>query len=748
MITISNRDYVPFNEIKHPKSYSKTAGQILYSDLFSGSIAKNVIPRLSKFLPLMTSKKSVLCWFSDDPSRIYSFTDDQLQLVSESRDYLFLYCLKQGLENLTGQKFNCCQINKLALVNPRNWNKYFTADAYSAYTTFGINPGSLSVAKRNNKPNVRVRKSIIPVNDGSVLMIPNNAFNIWKVEKGIPLRGARFYTLVFRNIKPEITRVVRYNSSRRLESTKPINLLNPADNTDTEDDLPRRETSPVLPSSPSPAFKMSDHKLEDIYRSAKTRAQVYAVISREFNDIDRNHGHACVNGFNEELLRHLDLIRLLGTGSFGNVYLGCIPKGCPKRRSFKFAVKLAKMDKRSFKTPFAPYVQSWHEAIVNRDIINNFVLNGICPNFPIVYDYFTCENCEFKFRKGVEMFGKGGEPKLKKANYPCMIGLTELANGGSLLDWLNEKPRAPIEIYSALFQIMAGLHTLQNKAQIINGDIKSPNILVYKIEAGGYWEYVIKGRRFYCPNLGFVMIVNDFGTCMSTSPDIKLRATKTKKFKTLGERYAIIDQLGNYDSLLTSKRSFSIATGKPNSLTKTKLGVEKDEEDVDFTAHRAPSIRIVAREETTTGTGLINPDTGAIKDSQIQFTPQQKQYLESLGIPADSANPEFYRHPEIVPPRKFMVDTQDALLMFTGGSRLMQQGSHPDPENVPEEVKYKLRHYVDRTRTGQNIFYCPQVYALPAMHLAGYFIIHFFLHMVDFTDKPRDGRKIETYRIS
>ena len=41
-------------------------------------------------------------------------------------------------------------------------------------------------------------------------------------------------------------------------------------------------------------------------------------------------------------------------------------------------------------------------------------------------------------------------------------------------------------------------------------DIKKENILYYKINEGGYFQYKILDETFYVPNYGYLFVINDF----------------------------------------------------------------------------------------------------------------------------------------------------------------------------------------------------------------------------------------------
>ena len=52
---------------------------------------------------------------------------------------------------------------------------------------------------------------------------------------------------------------------------------------------------------------------------------------------------------------------------------------------------------------------------------------------------------------------------------------------------------------------------MQKYFNIIHGDLHSLNILIYKVKEGGYWKYVINKKTYIIPNLGWVVLITDFG---------------------------------------------------------------------------------------------------------------------------------------------------------------------------------------------------------------------------------------------
>lgn len=130
------------------------------------------------------------------------------------------------------------------------------------------------------------------------------------------------------------------------------------------------------------------------------------------------------------------------------------------------------------------------------------VLCGVTQNLPVTYKYFWCPKCEFE-NKDLE----------KKS--ACLLVLNELADG-DLTKFLQKKELWSHNngelISNCLFQILAGLYALKKFFNMTHNDLHDQNILVHKVEKGGYWHYKIDNYDYYLPNLGFVFVIWDFGT--------------------------------------------------------------------------------------------------------------------------------------------------------------------------------------------------------------------------------------------
>jgi len=452
------------------------------------------------------------------------------------------------------------------------------------------------------------------------------------------------------------------------------------------------------------------YDLSRIYLNTKMRL---AFVNKIRNSLSRIHsipeGSQCFmkNGMNE-LAKYIKLGKLIGTGDWGNVYSACLINDFGCRR--KFALKMSRITPEDFKDPYTETSSSWYEIWMLKDIIKPLIAKEVCPNLPLFIDTFLCDKCDFIFRKG-------------DASHPCVITFMELASG-DLRDYLKFATPSNAELYSALFQIMAGLHAIQMSGQILNNDIKSKNILYYDVKPGGYWHYKIGKKNFYVPNYGKMFVLNDFGVATLYDPNFQLYPNKKRKLFNLGSRFAI-------------------------NIDETFSPIEADIEYLNNGMHKTNKIKWIETKNgdvlnTTHGaTYKIDRKTGQVIISHTMLTPLQKSYLFRKGITTNPKTWSFFEHPNIIPPFEFYNDVQDTLRTFVGGKRATQKGNHTLYNSVSKTVQDTIKPYLGRAENSKA-----RTFSIHPYHvLAGSFITKFFTETVSYQRKPK-GKKIGFYDMN
>lgn len=86
----------------------------------------------------------------------------------------------------------------------------------------------------------------------------------------------------------------------------------------------------------------------------------------------------------------------------------------------------------------------------------------------------------------------------------------EYATYGDFKTWSKKQHSAEVWM-NALFQIFVGIFAIKRYFNMIHTDLHTGNILVHRVQPGGYWTYIIDNKRYYLPNLGYIFLLSDFG---------------------------------------------------------------------------------------------------------------------------------------------------------------------------------------------------------------------------------------------
>lgn len=405
--------------------------------------------------------------------------------------------------------------------------------------------------------------------------------------------------------------------------------------------------------------------------------------------------------------KNLVISEELGKGSYGFVNLGEIQQN-------RFAIKTTTLKPEAVENPYSRHVSAWHETLILTELFKPLIERNDCPNLPLIYNAMTC----------------------KKGDKHNLTTFVELGSGDLKHYFYEENPTTE-ELYSALFQIMAGLHAIQLNGQIMNFDVKKQNILYYRVDPGGYWQYNIRGKNYYVPNYGFMFILNDFGISRPMSPNFVLyKSMKSKTFR-LGSRYAMV---------IDNKFVPIVAENKTDSEGKL---VEPD----------MVEWRQDGKKFMTTGAEFrIDKKTNSVIPIKIKLSHAQRKFLKKNNIAQDPTKKDFFLHPEIIPPFEFYNDTQDVIRMFIGGKRSTQRGYHRAYEGLSKEFAKQLKSMAgisdsvrikerdeDREKEGLQ----SGIFSLNPSHvLAGHFIEEFFGKMEKFMERPnKKSMKLASYEL-
>ena len=575
----------------------------------------------------------------------------------------FLEDIRSNLESMTGFSFNSCLVSKyygsMPLESNQKMSNQFDQGLISPTFFFGENMKLVFTSKID-----KITKSI-DIPSGSLLIERHDFSEYWRKD----LFGEElFYSFNFK-------------------------FVNEPENFDLNCERNEAIITECIPTS-----------LKKIYLDTRFREKNAMLIKYNFRKIHKlPYGEQCIltDGINI-LKRYIKLGKLLGTGDWGNVYSACT------KNMKKFALKMSRITKNDLQNPYSDTSCSWYETWILRDIFRPLIVKNICPNLPLFIDTFLCDKCEFIFRKGDK-------------SHPCVITAVELASG-DFKDYLKFGSPTEEELYSALFQVMAGLYGIQMSGQILNNDIKSSNILYYDVTPGGYWHYKIDDIDFYVPNYGKMFVLNDFGVSTIYNPNFQLYPTQERKVFNLGSRYAI-----NMDGIFSPIKAELEFIG--TNLRQTDKIKWVDDNNESWTSNGA--------------TYKLDRKTGQIIISRTSLTSTQKSFLFRKGVTTNPKNWNFFENPSIIPPFEFYNDTQDILRTFVGGKRTTQKGNHILYPSIPKSLQDNIKPYLGSAENSKKKIFSPYSYHV----LAGDFMKKFFTETYSYRLKPK-GIKISYYNMN
>ena len=157
-------------------------------------------------------------------------------------------------------------------------------------------------------------------------------------------------------------------------------------------------------------------------------------------------------------------------------------------------------------------------------ILTQYVLETSFPNFPLMYAYLKCENVDVAFEEIIGNLPNSNDPNANTTNYTIIC--SELAES-DLATWfeiikLERKDIYDAPIKSIIAQLLCAVYKMHTLGYVHN-DLHMGNILLHKIEPGGYWRYTFnENENDWCiQNEGFVLVLWDFGECLERTIDEK-----------------------------------------------------------------------------------------------------------------------------------------------------------------------------------------------------------------------------------
>lgn len=211
-------------------------------------------------------------------------------------------------------------------------------------------------------------------------------------------------------------------------------------------------------------------KTEDMFKREEINRGVEGIVYKiSFKELRENKENNLIRN-KRFVLKQINLKMIMQSKNISEKILNSTPDELYK----KFITKSA------FNDPI-------FTELIASTLINQLVFGGICPNFTVNYhwDYNDCKELSV---------------------------YNEFINGGDFHSWAEEYDgHTEEEWLNALFQVMIGLIALKRYFNMTHADFHTGNILIQRVPKGGYWEYKLNDNTYYLPNLGFQVLLHDFG---------------------------------------------------------------------------------------------------------------------------------------------------------------------------------------------------------------------------------------------
>jgi hypothetical protein len=253
----------------------------------------------------------------------------------------------------------------------------------------------------------------------------------------------------------------------------------------------------------------------------KDRIDYYKIIHKYIKEYNEASKKNCLKNYKENFFRigkRIIIDKKLGEGVYGIVFNGYFRPDIKNKKygkALKLAIKLSNYS-----------LDNQREAKIYSKI-SKYVITNKCPHFSIFYGLLICISLGLsneietsslinsKSNKSLNINSKDYDNVDLFKNKEYFLTLTELADG-TLFDFIYD---ADENIYKAdektiinsVIQCLISIVFFHKLMRYSHNDAHFNNYLIHNIKPGGYFHYNIYGVDYYLKNLGFLVILNDFG---------------------------------------------------------------------------------------------------------------------------------------------------------------------------------------------------------------------------------------------
>lgn len=254
------------------------------------------------------------------------------------------------------------------------------------------------------------------------------------------------------------------------------------------------------------------------------RIKYYNIIHKyikEYNEAAKNN---CLKNYKEKLFKigkRIVVNKILGEGQKGIVFDGYFRPDIKNRdygKALKIAIKISDYT-----------IRNDREADVFKKL-TSLVLKNKCPHFPISFGVLQCDKKKIieEMQSSSSSSSLSSSLKLNISKHKnleilkeneYLITIVELADG-IFRDIMDTTIAKTINIlYNCSIQCLISIMFFNKYMNLCHDDAHYNNFIYFKIKPGGYFYYNIYGVDYYLKNVGYLMMINDFGLVEDLTSD-------------------------------------------------------------------------------------------------------------------------------------------------------------------------------------------------------------------------------------
>ena len=240
------------------------------------------------------------------------------------------------------------------------------------------------------------------------------------------------------------------------------------------------------------------------------RIKYYNIIHKYIKEYNEASKKNCLKNYKEQFFKigkRIIVNKILGEGQKGIVFDGYFKPNIKNEqygKALKIAIKISDYT-----------IRNDREVGVFKKL-TSYVLKNRCPHFPISFGVLQCDKKKIMEEMPSSLsslkvnIAKHKNLEILKEN-EYLITIVELADGifRDIMDTTTAKNIS--NLYNCSIQCLISIMFFNKYMNLCHDDAHYNNFMYFKIKPGGYFHYNVYGVDYYLKNVGYLIMINDFG---------------------------------------------------------------------------------------------------------------------------------------------------------------------------------------------------------------------------------------------